>query len=171
MILDLLFFIKKFKLKNRQCRALILISFFMSFLYEPYSKELILGQILLMASITDIEAMTLPNLLNNILFIFCLFNLDPEALVLGYDLLLSSLLLVFLAVISLASESLGFADVRALISLFIILGPQRFMGLLFTSFILAFIYALCSYVKVRDKRQELPFIPFIYISFLILGVL
>lgn len=119
----------------------------------------------------DIKKREIPNSCNIILFILGLI-LNGKNGILGASIYLAPFFLIYGYLSDLLKkDSLGFGDLKLVFSLGAILGNRDYfevLKFLNFSFIFASLYILLEFILKKEIRKELPFGPFLILSFLVL---
>lgn len=116
----------------------------------------------------DCHAMVVPDLLQLMLLIHCLYFFLISPYSFSEQLILS--LCVFISLISLnlfKKNSIGGADIKALTLLSLLIPLEQFPIMLFVSSFMALLYIVGSRPIKQAKNVPFPFIPFIFLGFFV----
>lgn len=162
-------------LKNRykDCdikKYYLFITLLISIVFIPNLKLYLASLLLTAISIVDYLEHKIPNELNWMFFfasiLFCLLNINV-CLEIEYSLLIALLFLIILALLSLLSNAVGFADVRILMSILLGYSTVFFLNFLFYLSIGLFLVSIVFIFKTRNLKKEMALAPLIHIAFIL----
>ena len=128
-------------------------------------KEQIAIILMLHISIIDIKENIIPNILSVLIFILGTnyFSVDMTI-----ETIISLIFLFILALTSIVSGSIGFGDIKLLIALYIFLGSNRFIGLLFYLCLFVFLASISLFfTRNASKKQTCGMAPAIFVAFIL----
>lgn len=123
--------------------------------------------LLLIASIIDIKERIIPNFLVMNILVFSLFTID-YSIEINFIFVLFFLILLFS--ISITKNLIGMGDIKLFLALLINLGGENFMTLILILSILLFLTSTFFIIR-RSKIKEIPLIPIITYSYIIIGAI
>lgn len=143
---------------------------FVSFLFIQDFHLYFLSSLLFAMSLIDLREKKIPNELNLAFFLillvnFLTFNKKESFFELEY--FISITILIILILLSLSTDSLGFADVKMLISIFLFSAPKFFISVLFFMVILLAIAIIWHLLVTKNMKGELALAPFISSAFIL----
>lgn len=122
---------------------------------------MIVGQILFFMALEDIYHMQVHDILQLLLLIAAVFtgNVTIERIIIGLGLIIG-----YLVYERVSDAKVGGADVKILFSLILYGGIGPLIGILFISSLLGIGYSLIK------KQKKIPYVPFIWIGYLIVNL-
>ena len=136
---------------------------------EIASVYQIVMYLMILISIVDLKEKIIPKSSLVLLLFLPLFNFEP---LLRFELYIVLIFLMLITVISLVSNSIGFGDVKLLLVLLFLFGPEKFITILFyICFIITSYSIYLLLFRKKTKSYSFPMAPTIFLatSILILG--
>lgn len=144
---------------------ILLLSSLLIFDIKTYFLSLLFTTI----SIVDLLEHKIPNEINLMFLLYSigLYFFDNGFILKGFsnNSFMGAAFLIILAIISLSTSSLGFADIRLMASIFIAKSSIFFLNFLFYLSILLFIASIFLLLKSKNRKIEMPMAPLIHVAY------
>ena len=149
--------------------GLVTLIIYRLFPYQPLVYSLLFSVVILLMVFCDIHKMMVPDLLQLSLLLLCFYDTYIMNNFIVSQLLFA--IVIFTLLVSLnfiKPNSIGGADIKTLTILAFFIPMRLFPLILFTSSFLALLYIVVSRPSNKYNSSPLPFIPFIFIGFLVI---